>query len=144
VIQSNANNLQAADSGQVPDQVKLAVAMPQGIGLGHPWIDTIAYAPVNIPANLPQRFGDSGKDTLRGPGFLNLDSGLFRDFHIKERVTLQFRAEALNLLNHPNFANPGADISTPSTFGYVTATASAGTTVPNAGRQFRFATRVVF
>ena len=144
VIQSTANNLQAAGSSQVPDQVNLVVAMPQGIGLGHPWFNTTAYAPVNIPANQPQRFGDSGRDTLRGPGFLNLDSGLFRDFRIKERVTLQFRAEGLDVLNHPNFANPGADISTPSTFGFVTATASLNAPVPNGGRQFRFATRIVF
>jgi hypothetical protein len=128
----------------VPDQVNLMVAMPSSIGTGHPWFDTTAYAPVNIPANQPQRFGDSGRNTLRGPGFLNLDSGLFRDFRIKERVTLQFRAEGLDVLNHPNFSNPNADISTPSTFGFVTATLSTSTPAPNSARQFRFATRIVF
>jgi hypothetical protein len=142
VIQSNGFNLNAAGSGQVPDLVNEYVAIQDGIGLGHPYFSAGSFAPVNIPSNQPQRFGDSGRDNIRGPGFLNLDSGLFRDFRIKERVTLQFRAEGLDVLNHPNFANPGADISTPSTFGYVTATVSAP--VPNAGRQFRFATRVVF
>lgn len=69
-------------------------------------------AAVNIPANLPQRFGNSGRNNIRGPGFLNLEAGLSRDFKIKERLTLQFRAEGLDVLNHANFANPASDIST--------------------------------
>jgi hypothetical protein len=139
VIQGTGNNLNAAGSSQVPDLVKTDVAIPGGIGSGQPYFDTSAFAPVNIPASLPQRFGDSGRNSIRGPGFLNLDSGLFRDFAVRERLRIQFRAEALNVLNHPNFANPGADVSLPSTFGFVTSTAT------NANpREFRFATRVFF
>jgi Carboxypeptidase regulatory-like domain/TonB dependent receptor len=136
VIQNTGNNLNAAGSGQVPD-VKSTVAMPRGIGLGSPWFDTSAFTPVNIPSNLPQRFGNSGRNNIRGPGFLNLDAGLFRDFRVQERLTIQFRAEGLNVLNHPNFTNPASDISTPQSFGYVTAQNGNS-------RQFRFAARVIF
>lgn len=100
-------------------------------------------AAVNIPANLPQRFGNSGRNNIRGPGFLNLEAGLSRDFKIKERLTLQFRAEGLDVLNHANFANPASDISTPNSFGYVTGTVS-NQPAPNSARQFRFSTRVLF
>ena len=48
----------------------------------------------------------SGRNTGRGPDFWNLDSGLLKTFKITERVNLQFRAEAFNILNHPNFLNP--------------------------------------
>jgi len=137
VVQGSGNNLNAAGSSQVPDLIKGNVAILGGIGQGHLYFDTSAYAPVNIPSNQPQRFGDSGRDNIRGPGFFNLDSGLFRDFHVKERLTIQFRAEGLNVLNHPNFSNPSADISTPSTFGYITSQNGNS-------RQFRFATRIVF
>jgi len=143
VIQSIGGNLNAAGSGQVPDLVKNNVAIPGSIGLGVPYFDTTAFAPVNLPANVPQRFGDSGRNNIRGPGFLNLDAGLSRDFKIKERLTLQFRAEGLNVLNHANFANPASDISTPNSFGYVTGTVS-NQPAPNSARQFRFSTRVMF
>jgi hypothetical protein len=143
VIQGSPNNLNAAGSGQVPDLVSTDVAIYGGIGPRQPYFDANAYQPVNIAANLPQRFGNSGRNNIRGPGFFNLDAGLFRDFAIKERLTIQFRAEGLNVLNHPNFANPASDISTPSTFGYITSTVS-GLPAPNSARQFRFATRVFF
>ncbi|MBV9434679.1 MAG: TonB-dependent receptor, partial [Acidobacteria bacterium] len=48
----------------------------------------------------------SGRNTAQGPNFWNLDSGLLKDFKVTERVKLQFRAEAFNVLNHPNFNNP--------------------------------------
>ncbi len=111
VIQGTGNNLNAAGSAQVPDLVKSNVAIYGGIGVGHPYFDTAAFAQVNVPANLPQRFGTSGRNNIRGPAFLNMDTGLFRTFTIRERFNLQFRAEALNILNHPNFANPNADVS---------------------------------
>jgi hypothetical protein len=48
----------------------------------------------------------SGRNTAQGPDFWNLDSGLLKNFKLTERFNLQFRAEAFNVLNHPNFQNP--------------------------------------
>jgi hypothetical protein len=47
-----------------------------------------------------------GRNTIRGPNYWNLDSGLLKNFDLTERVKLQFRAEMFNVLNHPNFENP--------------------------------------
>ncbi len=48
----------------------------------------------------------NGRNIVQGPNFWNLDSGLLKDFGIKERIKLQFRAEVFNVLNHTNWENP--------------------------------------
>ncbi len=48
----------------------------------------------------------SGRNLARAPSFWDLDAGLLKNFEITERFKLQFRAEAFNALNHPNFASP--------------------------------------
>jgi hypothetical protein len=51
-------------------------------------------------------FGTLGKGALRGPGLFNTDAGIYKNFAIKERFTVQFRAEFFNIFNHPNFYSP--------------------------------------
>jgi hypothetical protein len=52
-------------------------------------------------------FGNVGKGSLRGPDYVNLDSGLFKEFPLKsESVRLQFRAEFFNVLNRVNYILP--------------------------------------
>jgi hypothetical protein len=135
VIQGTANNLNAAGSGQIPDRVKDTVATYDNL-VGRPpagadpnsyqYFDRSAYQAVNIPAGQPQRFGNSPRNTLRGPGFWNLDLGLFRDFTIVKSVRAQFRLEMLNALNHANYSNPGNNVSDANTFGFITATTGVG------------------
>ena len=51
------------------------------------------------------RYGNLGRNTFRGPWFHGLNSALLKNFKLRESVTLQFRAEAINILNHANFDN---------------------------------------
>jgi hypothetical protein len=53
-------------------------------------------------------FGNSSRNTLHGPGFSYDNLSLFKNFNIYERMKLQFRAEALNVFNHPSAANPNS------------------------------------
>ena len=84
------------------------------------------------------QFGNTGRNVLYGPGLNSLDLGLHRDFRmpIEHPTNLQFRAEAFNTLNHPQFAQPGSTVGS-STFGVVTATSVAN-------RQLQFALRLSF
>ena len=57
-------------------------------------------------------FGPYGRQSVTGPGFWGLDMSLFKSFAIPYRESsLQFRADAFNLLNHPSFGNPGNGLS---------------------------------
>jgi hypothetical protein len=47
-----------------------------------------------------------GLAATRGPGFHRLDFSTFKDIHMSERFSLQFRAEFFNIFNHPNFNAP--------------------------------------
>jgi hypothetical protein len=69
--------------------------------------------PLDPTTGNPLRQGDLGRNALRGFGALQWDFAVHRDFPIHEQVKLQFRAEFFNVLNHPNFAPPVADLRSP-------------------------------
>jgi hypothetical protein len=57
-----------------------------------------------VPASGEQ--GTEGRNDIRGFGLTELDLSIGRKFPLPERLGLQFRVDAFNLLNHPNFSNP--------------------------------------
>jgi hypothetical protein len=75
------------------------------------------------------------RNLLYNPGFQNWNIGLFKSFYITERQRLQFRAEAYNFINHPNWSNPDSNPRS-STFGKITA--------KNSERQLQLALRYEF
>ena len=67
-------------------------------------------------------FGSSATGTVDGPGQANIDIAFSRSITIHESISIQFRAEFFNLFNHPQFANPDANFTSP-TFGVISSTA---------------------
>ena len=63
-------------------------------------------------------FGTAGRNILTGPGLANFDAGLFKQFPISESRRFELRWEVFNVLNHANFLNPTASLSS-STFGRI-------------------------
>ena len=63
--------------------------------------------------------GDVGRNFLTGPGFVNVDGSIFKEFNIKERAKLQTRLEVFNMTNTPHFQNPDG-VATDGTFGQIT------------------------
>ena len=142
-VTSSATSLNAPGNTQTADQVLDTVRSLGGVGRGNSYFDPNAFAPVT-----GVRFGNSGRNTLRGPGLVNLDASLFRDFTVGAGRTLQFRAEVFNLTNRPAFNNPGANASSPTRAadgtilnlnGYTEITSAQATE-----RQVRFALRMIF
>ena len=78
------------------------------------WFNTAAFA---FPA--PGTFGNAGRNILDGPGYQTVNLSLLKNTALSERVKLQFRAEAFNLFNHPNFNLPDNFLGSP-TFGRIT------------------------
>lgn len=60
------------------------------------------------PWQRPQKgtFGNVGRNTLRGPKFVNTDFSIFKNFNLTEQWKMSFRAEIFNLFNHANLARP--------------------------------------
>lgn len=77
------------------------------------WFNRSAFA---FPAN--GTFGNLGKNAARGPGFQQWDVSLIKNTAITERLRLQFRAEAFNIVNQANFDNPVASLTAPN-FGFI-------------------------
>ena len=70
----------------------------------------------------------------KGPGYLNSDLSLNKDFRVTERVHVEFRAEALNAFNTPQFNGPSLSISTPSSAGQISGTLGFPRLVQMGGR----------
>jgi outer membrane receptor protein involved in Fe transport len=70
---------------------------------------------------LAYRFGNAGRSALRGPGFRQMDFSLTKNTKIREGHSLQFRFEAFNFPNHPNWLTPSTSPRSPATFGKITA-----------------------
>jgi hypothetical protein len=77
------------------------------------WFNTAAFA---IPPY--GTFGNSGRNTVEGPGMATVDLSLVKNTVIRERATVQFRVEGFNVLNHTNFSLPDNFIGSP-TFGQI-------------------------
>lgn len=78
------------------------------------WFNTAAYV---APAS--GNFGTSGRNELRGQVYHDLDASIFKKVSLGEKRRLEFRLEAFNALNHLVLANPGANVSTPASFGVI-------------------------
>ena len=65
------------------------------------WFRTAAFS---LPALYS--FGDAPRNAVLGPGLWEVDLSLQKDIPLKDATKLQFRVEAFNLLNHPNFNLP--------------------------------------
>jgi Carboxypeptidase regulatory-like domain len=78
------------------------------------WFNVAAFANPALGTN-----GSSGRSILDGPGYRNVDLGIFRDIRLMGRSMFQFRIEATNIFNIVNLSNPGTNLAAPATFGKI-------------------------
>jgi hypothetical protein len=74
---------------------------------GNPLGQWISNPGVFIFPQTPNTFGNLRRNSVYGPGFTNVDFSLAKNTKIREKMTLQFRVDAFDLFNHPNYGQPG-------------------------------------
>jgi hypothetical protein len=109
---------------------------PVILGTAGQWFNPNAFI---LPT--PGTYGNLGRSVYLGPGLADADISLLKGIAIRENVSLQFRAEFFNLLNHPNFGTPNATVFSGTSF-----SPSAGliTTQATTPRQIQFGLKLVF
>ncbi|MEN6535537.1 MAG: TonB-dependent receptor, partial [Bryobacteraceae bacterium] len=142
-VSTSSASLNAPGNSQTADQAKAEVEKLGGIGKTTPFFDPLAFRSVTAV-----RYGNSGRNILRGPGVVNMDLGVFRTFDLGERFAVQFRAESFNFTNTPHFSNPSATASNMTLKSDGTINSLGGfmciTSATSDERVFRFALRFSF
>ncbi|HEV2500581.1 MAG TPA: carboxypeptidase regulatory-like domain-containing protein [Terriglobia bacterium] len=111
VIQSSVAT--GIDPGLAPSLANGSTLYPELIGDPHvpnptngKWFNPAAYANPT-----PGTFGSSGRNTLIGPGYSDIDFSIAKVFPLHfESTNIEVRADMFNLLNHVNYANPDANV----------------------------------
>jgi hypothetical protein len=109
-VTAPGGSLNAPSNQQTADQVKPTVDRLSQVGPGTTFYDVTAFKAVT-----EQRFGTTGRNLMRNPGVWNTDVSLFRNFAIRERASLSFRAEFYNLPNTSHFGGVASgSVTSPS------------------------------
>ena len=137
--------------------IQQASALPNGPAAGQTGLAQLSaigcYAVPGAAMVPPAQgtFGSMANSVLRSNasgGFHPLDLSVFKDWKLKERLTIQFRAEAFNALNQTFYANPSVNLGAPSTFGKAASTpdVSKGNPVIGAGgpREIQVGLKLLF
>ena len=125
-------------SNQRPDLVPGVSLIPPGGQTINEWLNPAAFA---VPA--PGTWGNLGRYIARGPHEWEAEMALSKRTVLTERFTLNFRAEAFNVLNHPNYGNPVANFSS-GAFGLITSILNTGPTGTGGTRKIELMLRLEF
>jgi Carboxypeptidase regulatory-like domain/TonB dependent receptor-like, beta-barrel len=139
VDRGSSDMLDGNKRDQRPDLVsgQSLYGAPQNI---NNWFNLNAFA---TPANLS--WGNLGRNVGRGPGYYEIDTALQKEMPLTERLKLEFRAEAFNLLNHPIYGDPDTDVSDGAgQFGVITSQLNTGATGVGSSRRLQFMLRLEF
>jgi hypothetical protein len=103
------------------------------------WFNTAAFTPaavLNTAANpLFGFYGNAATGSIRGPGLIDFDMALYKEFHINQATYFEFRSESFNVFNHTNFTTINAQVGNAN---YGRATASADARVLEFSGRFHF------
>jgi hypothetical protein len=94
------------------------------------WFNTAAFV-----RNAQFAFGNAGRNLIEGPGSVSFDFAIYKHFALREGLRLQFRAEAFNFMNTPQFGIPNAQVGNQN-FGIISSAERS--------RNLQFGLKVIF
>jgi hypothetical protein len=132
------NGGDSSGSLQYGDRADLISSQSFGVHQGSKaqWLNHYFNSSAFTPNN-PGTFGNSGKNILKGPGMNTWDLALMKNFPFRERYNIQFRWEAYNAFNHPNFGLPENTVTDPN-FGQITTIGSVAPRVMQGALKLSF------
>jgi len=131
ITESGDPNNNTGDTEEHPNRVVGVALYPSGPAVSS------AFNPLAFTLQPFGTYGNSGRNVIWTAPQLQLDTSLFKDFAVKERMKLQFRAEFFNMTNHANFrAN--------SLINNFNAAGAGSYTSAQPGRQIQFALKFIY
>jgi hypothetical protein len=100
----------------------------------NPYFDTTAWQ--ILPSDYVISLEPPRYSWLRGPRGTYASMTAYKTFRVTEKMRLELRGEAANILNHPIFGNPATNYDNPATFGSITS--AGGTRNVNVSGKIRF------
>jgi hypothetical protein len=101
-----------------------------GIGATNPWFDPTSFSqPSGCTGQTPctnPGLGNTGRNAFRGPGYFQNNFSVFKRFTVYRETSLEFRVDAFQLTNTPQFGQPNGSGVTSSSFGTITGTLGSG------------------
>ena len=122
--------------GLRPDLIGNPV-LPHGQRSIHEWFNIAAFSKQTPTQGGTILAGTAGRNLFTGPGYLNLDSSVAKDFKVENRLTLQIRIEAFNTFNTEHYSGPDGNAND-GTFGTITQDIGSSNRVAQLAAKFIF------
>jgi Carboxypeptidase regulatory-like domain len=130
-VATNGSNLNTPGTTQT-GQLTGAYHVIHAVGSSAHWFDPTQFTtPTGCPATCTAQnvgLGNTGRNQFRGPGYIQNNFSLFKNFNLYRETSMETRIEAFQLTNSPQFANPTSNncCTATSSFGTVTGTVGSG------------------
>jgi hypothetical protein len=127
-VQASSSSLNTPGTAQTATLTGSYQAL-HGIGTASPWFNTSVFSqPAGCTGQSPctaPALGNTSRNQFRGPGYIQDNASLFKKFTLYRETALEFRIDAFQLSNTPQFGQPSST-TTSSSFGQVTSTLGSG------------------
>jgi hypothetical protein len=113
---------------------------------GEQWVNPAAFVQAVDPVTGAQELGNLARNKYYGPGFVDFDFSIFKNFSITERIKLQLRGEIYNISNRINLASGAGSVS--GSTGFITDTIGDFNGAPGLGpgepRNAQLVAKIIF